>query len=81
MRHPAPQRQRPGGRVLLIEMVIPDDGSPSAAQFMDVNMMVLLPGRERTAAQYGQLLAGAGLRLVDVRPTHSPMQVIVAAAA
>jgi hypothetical protein len=72
------RRAKPGARVLVIEMVIPEDGTPSAAPLMDLNMLVLLPGRERTAGQYGELLAAAGLRLVDVRPTHSPMQVVVA---
>ena len=68
----------PGGRVLLLEMVIPDDGRPSAAQLMDLNMLVVTHGKERTAGQYAELLAAAGLRLVDVRPTHSPLQVVVA---
>jgi hypothetical protein len=45
---------------------------------MDLNMMVLLPGRERTAGQYGELLSATGFRLIDVRPTRSPMQVVVA---
>ena len=67
-----------GGRVLVIEMVIPDDNAPSPAQLMDLNMLVMLPGRERTAGQYAELFAGAGLRMIDVRPTHSPMQVVVA---
>ena len=69
---------QPGGRVLIIEMVIPDDGRPSAAQLMDVNMLVVTHGKERTTGQYAELLAAAGLRLVDVRQTHSPLQVVVA---
>jgi hypothetical protein len=68
----------PGARVLIIEMVVPEDASPSAAPLMDLNMLVLLPGRERTAGQYGELLSATGFRLIDVRPTHSPMQVVVA---
>lgn len=72
------RRLQPGGRVLLIEMVIPDDNTPSAAQLMDLNMLAMLPGKERTARQYGALLSAAGLRLVEVLPTHSPMQVVVA---
>jgi hypothetical protein len=71
------RRMQPGGRLLVIEMVIPDDRSPSAAQLMDLNMLVMLPGRERTAGQYAELFATAGLRTVDIRPTHSPMHVIV----
>jgi hypothetical protein len=72
------RRAKVGARVLVIEMVVPDDSSPSAAPLMDLNMLVLLPGRERTAGQYGELFSSAGLRLIDVRPTHSPMQVVVA---
>ena len=72
------QHLEPGGRLLLLEMVIPDDGRPSAAQLMDLNMLVVTQGRERTAGQYAELLAAAGLRLVDVRPTHSPLQLVVA---
>jgi len=72
------RRMKPGGRVLLIEMVIPDDNTPGVAQLMDLNMLVMLPGRERTAAQYAELLASAGLRMTEVRPTHSPMQIVVA---
>lgn len=67
-----------GGHVLVIEMVIPDDNAPSPAQLMDLNMLVMLPGRERTAGQYAELFAGAGLRMTDVRATHSPLQVVVA---
>lgn len=71
-------RIAPGGRVLVLEMVIPDDNASSAAQLMDLNMLVMLPGRERTAKQYASLFAAAGLRFVEVRPTHSPMQVVIA---
>ncbi len=52
--------------------------TPSAAQLMDLNMLALLPGRERTARQYADLLGAVGLRMQDVLPTRSPMQVIVA---
>jgi hypothetical protein len=68
----------PGGRVLILEMVVPDDGRPSPAPLMDVNMLVVTEGRERTAGQFAELLGAAGLRLADVRPTRSPIQVIVA---
>ncbi len=64
------------GRIAIVEMVIPDDGSPSMAQLMDVNMLALLPGRERTQAEYVGLLEGAGLRFVRLLPTHSPFQII-----
>jgi hypothetical protein len=67
-----------GGRVLVVEMVISEDGRPSPAHLMDINMLVLLPGKERTATEYGQLFAAAGLRLERVHPTHSPFSIVEA---
>jgi SAM-dependent methyltransferase len=69
---------RSEGRVILVERVIPDDGRPSFAPLADLNMLVLLPGRERTAKQYGELLGAAGLRLDRVIDMASAMQVIEA---
>jgi len=68
----------PGGTLLLVEMVIPLDNRPSPAQAMDLNMLVLLGGRERTEAEYRRLLGDAGFRLERVIPTHSPFGVIEA---
>lgn len=65
-----------GGRVLVVEMVISEDGSPSPAHLMDVNMLVLLPGKERTATEYGKLFAAAGLKLERVHATHSPFSIV-----
>jgi len=58
----------PGAAVLLLEAVLPEHGSPSVAAMADVNMMVLLTGRERTEKQYAALLEAAGLRLSKVTP-------------
>ena len=38
----------------------------------DINMLVLTGGQERTNADYGALLEGAGLRLSAVRPVAFP---------
>ena len=68
----------PGGTLLLVEMVIPADNQPSPAQAMDLNMLVLLGGRERTEDEYRALLGATGFRLERVIPTHSPFSVIEA---
>jgi ubiquinone/menaquinone biosynthesis C-methylase UbiE len=69
---------KPNGKVLLVEMVIPPDNSPSMAQTMDLNMLVLLPGRERTESEYRDLLAAGGFKIERVVPTQSPFSVIEA---
>jgi SAM-dependent methyltransferase len=71
---------RSKGRVVLVERVLPDDGRPSFAPLADLNMLVLLPGRERTAKQYSKLLEAAGLHLDRVIDISSAMQLIEASA-
>ena len=68
----------PQGTLLLVEMVVPPNNEPSPAQAMDLNMLVLLGGRERTEEEYQHLLAEVGFRLVRIIPTHSPFNVIEA---
>jgi SAM-dependent methyltransferase len=68
----------PAGKLLLVEMVLPEDNRPSPAQAMDLNMLVVLGGRERTEEEYRRLLQEAGFRLERVIPTHSPFGVIEA---
>jgi hypothetical protein len=70
-----------GGRVLVVEMIVPEDGRPSAAQLVDLNMLVMLPGRERTAAEYAALFEAAGLRLDRRIDTPGPFQILEASAA
>jgi O-methyltransferase len=69
---------KPKGKLLLVEMVIPPDNSASMAQAMDLNMLVLLTGRERTESEYRDLLAAGGFKLERVMPTRSPFSVIEA---
>ena len=69
---------KPAGKLLLVEMVIPADNSPSMAQAMDMNMLALLTGKERTELEYRDLLAGAGFRMERAIPTHSPFSIIEA---
>jgi hypothetical protein len=66
------------GTLLIVEFVIPDDDSPSPAKLLDLNMMVMLTGRERTAPEYEALLRSAGLRMERVVRTDSPVSAIVA---
>jgi hypothetical protein len=71
----------PGGRVVVIAMLIGEIGEPGWVPLSDLNMMVLLTGRERTLAEYGSLLEEACLRIAKSTPIRSPMAVIEAVAA
>jgi hypothetical protein len=62
-----------GGTLLLVEAVQPERAlEQPAAIRMDLNMLMLLHGRERTVAEYEGLLGAARFRLVRVVPTRSP---------
>jgi SAM-dependent methyltransferase len=50
------------GRVLVIEMIVPPGNAPDPIKVMDVNMLVVTGGRERTAAEFAELFRRAGLR-------------------
>jgi len=76
------QAMEPGGRVLIVEQVIPAGNDPFPGKLLDLNMLVMTEGgRERTPEEYAQLLQSAGLRLNRIVPTASPMSVVEALAA
>jgi hypothetical protein len=63
-------------RLLVVERIIRPGNAPDPAKFMDVLMMVMNGGRERTIEDFGRLLAAAGFRLAGVTSTASPQSVI-----
>ncbi|HVK12018.1 MAG TPA: methyltransferase [Gemmataceae bacterium] len=67
---------RPGAKVVLVEMVIPPGNDPSPGKLLDLEMLVIASGKERTEREYADLLAGAGWRLTRIVPTESPASVI-----
>ncbi|MFJ5265800.1 methyltransferase [Streptomyces sp. NPDC088387] len=72
---------RPGTRLLLMEMVVPDKrNAPHASKLVDLWLMLLVGGKERTAAQYGEILTQAGFRLERVVPTAGAIAVVEATA-
>lgn len=72
---------RPNGHVILIEWVMPEHGKPSAAALSDLNMLVLLPGRERTASEFAELFRASGLQLDRISGIASSMHMIEASPA
>jgi ubiquinone/menaquinone biosynthesis C-methylase UbiE len=71
----------PGGRVLLVEAVIADGNNQDFGKLLDIEMLVSPGGKERTAAEYEELFARAGLKLTRIVSTKSPYSVIEAVAA
>jgi hypothetical protein len=71
----------PNGKVLIIEMLVPEGNAKSPAKVLDITMLLFTGGRERTEKEYAGLLHRAGLRLVRTAPTASRFTIIEAAAA
>jgi len=65
----------PGGKVLVVETVIPPGNDPCFGKWLDL-MMLVVGGRERTREQYGEVFAAAGLRLARVVPTAHEVSVL-----
>lgn len=71
-----------GGRVLLVEAVMPEagDAGPSAVtvKLMDLNMLLLCDGRQRTESEFADLFHRAGLELSRVIPVrlHSIVEAV-----
>jgi hypothetical protein len=66
------------GKLILIEAVVPATSEPHFSKFIDLNMLVMTGGRERTGEEYRELLAQAGFNVTRIVPTASPMSVVEA---
>jgi DNA-binding Lrp family transcriptional regulator len=71
----------PRATVLLVELVIPKHDRDFPGKWVDLEMLLNLGARERTAAEYRDLLSQAGLRMTRVVQTASPLSVVEARAA
>ena len=62
----------PSGRLVLIEAVMQPGNAPDPNKALDVSIMVLTHGRERTAAEFSALLEQAGFALSQVTALREP---------
>ena len=72
-----PQRDRRGGRLLVVEEALPPGNAPSPGKILDL-FMLMVGGRERTQSEYGALFEQAGYELKRIIPTATPLHVIEA---
>jgi len=68
----------PGARLLLIEQIIPDQAGPHWAKTLDIHMLALLGGRQRTREEYEALLTEAGFRLTRQIDTPAGISILEA---
>jgi hypothetical protein len=65
-------------RLLILEMVVPEDDRPHPSKMIDISMMVLFSGRERTQQEFARLLHSASFDLVAAIPTKGPTLILEA---
>jgi len=74
-------------KLLVVETVLPDESAWAAGKgehfsnHLDINMLVLTGGRERTSDEFASLLADSGWRLSRLIPTPGPYTILEAVAA
>jgi hypothetical protein len=69
----------PRATLLLIECIVPEDSKPSWTKMLDLQMLTLLSGKERTEAEYSEMLRTAGFRLdrvIDVGMSTSILEAV-----
>jgi hypothetical protein len=69
---------KPGARLSVVEQLLePGTGSPFTP-LMDLNMLVMLTGRERTLEQHQRLFSDSGFGHISITRTDSPMMILTA---
>ena len=71
----------PQGKVLVVESVVPPGNEPGFVKWLDLTMLVIPEGKERTEAEYRDLFAAAGLKLQRVVHTAGELDILEAAPA
>ncbi len=66
------------GKLLVVELVIPPGNEPSFGKWLDLHMLAIPGGRERTAAEYSTLFRDAGFELTNIVPTPAGPSVVEA---
>lgn len=66
----------PGSKLLLVESVIPPGNEPFTSKLLDLTMMLIPGGKERTEEEYRELYDQAGYELTRIVPTRTEVSVI-----
>jgi hypothetical protein len=67
---------RPEAKLLVVEMLVPQGPEFSVSKLLDLEVLVMGGGRERTEDEFRTLLESAGLRLKRVLPTRGDVSIM-----
>jgi hypothetical protein len=63
-------------RLLIIEALVSETPGPHFGKTLDIIMLAVTGGRERTTSEYSALLRAAGFELEKVHATHSQYSIV-----
>jgi len=72
---------KPGSTLLVIEQMVPNDPGPHWSKMLDIHMLALLGGKQRTREEYEALLRDAGFTPIGLHATRSDVSILEAKAA
>ena len=72
------EAMKPDSKLLIVEMVLPEGDEPHMGKMLDMMMLLVPGGEERTPSEYEVLLASNGFRMTRVVPTASAVSVVEA---
>jgi hypothetical protein len=68
----------PRAKLLLIEQIVPDNSGPHWSKMLDIHMLALLGGRQRTRPEYEDLFARAGFAFTREIATRADISILEA---
>ncbi|MEU9078603.1 methyltransferase [Kitasatospora sp. NPDC004745] len=74
----AREAMAPGGKLLVVEYVLPENNEHHLGHSIDLWLMLMLGAQDRTLEQYSELFAKAGFTLTRAVPTTAPISIIEA---
>jgi hypothetical protein len=72
------KQMQPTGKLIVVDCVVPETDEPHFSKFIDLNMLVMTGGKERTEKEFADILAAAGFKLRRVIPTELPFGIVEA---
>jgi hypothetical protein len=69
---------KPSARLVVVEQLVQPGNAPDPARLLDLEMLVLVGGRERTEEEFRGLLSASGFSLARVVPTRLPLSILEA---
>jgi hypothetical protein len=69
---------RAGGRLLIVDSVVPENSEPHLSKWLDLEMLLMPGGRERTEPEWRELLNKAGFEITRILPMKAAESIIEA---